>query len=43
MSRPKQRSPVTIGLIAPVFLLPLRRVRLMPEPAASTEMARVTS
>ncbi len=34
---------VTIGLIAPVFLLPLRRVRLMPEPAASTEMARVTS
>jgi hypothetical protein len=33
---------VLIGLLAPIFLWPLRRVRLMPEPHSSTEMARAT-
>jgi len=30
---------VTIGLLAPIFLIPLRRVRAMPESASSTQMA----
>jgi MFS family permease len=34
---------VTIGLLAPLFLLPLRRVRLMPESPSSTEIARATN
>jgi MFS family permease len=34
---------VLIGLIAPIFLLPLRRVGAMPEPHSSTEITRVTS
>jgi MFS family permease len=31
---------VLIGLLAPIFLWPLRRVTAMPEPHSSTEMAR---
>jgi hypothetical protein len=34
---------VCIGLVAPLCLIPLRHVRGMPEPAASTEMARTAS
>jgi MFS family permease len=34
---------VTIGLAAPLFLLPLRRVRLMPESHSSTEIARASN
>lgn len=34
---------VTIGLVAPFFLLPLRRLVLMPESHSSTEIARATS
>lgn len=33
---------VSIGLVAPLCLLPLRGVRRMPEAAASTEIARAT-
>ncbi|HEY5944268.1 MAG TPA: MFS transporter [Kofleriaceae bacterium] len=34
---------VSIGLIAPLFLLPLRNVRLMPESHSSTEITRATT
>jgi MFS family permease len=34
---------VLIGLLAPIFLWPLRRVTAMPEPHSSTEMARATA
>jgi MFS family permease len=34
---------VCIGLVAPLCLIPLRRVRGMPEPASSTEIARAAS
>jgi MFS family permease len=33
---------VSIGLIAPLFLLPLRHVKRMPEPNSSTQMAPAT-
>jgi MFS family permease len=33
---------VLIGLVAPLFLLPLRHVGAMPEPASSTEIGRAT-
>lgn len=34
---------VLVGLVAPIFLLPLRKVTSMPEPHSSTEMARATA
>ena len=34
---------VSIGLVAPLFLLPLRRVVLMPESHSSTEIAQATN
>jgi len=34
---------VAIGLVAPLFLLPLRHLRVMPESHSSTEIARATS
>ena len=34
---------VSIGLVAPLFLLPLRHVRAMPESASSTEIARASN
>ena len=34
---------VSIGLVAPLCLIPLRHVRRMPEPASSTEIARAAS
>jgi len=34
---------VSIGLVAPLFLLPLRNVRRMPESASSTEIARAST
>jgi MFS family permease len=33
---------VLIGLLAPIFLWPLRKVSAMPEPASSTEMTRAS-
>jgi hypothetical protein len=34
---------VSIGLLAPLFLLPLRHVRHMPESPSSTEMPRAAN